>query len=396
MNNINNSDNYICRTVTENPGYMQVKFIVPEDIEIVAGEIFVPKTLDIDLGYGNWDVYTPENVENAMDIPAIILNGGFETLADGRRPDGNADYTQYIYREGEVISSILLLEGIKLELSPDNISNYEEFEAALSDNVVNTYLYPEIGTSSLKWTKNLEDIDTKVYLLIEATKYFRLGGLFGSGFANTLIVRVKNTDLVPPPAPDPEITDITADIVPNLQVGNSNVNTGATVATLTAVGGTSPYVYSLEESSSVGADNASFVISENKLNIGAAPLSEAKTYKVNVKVTDTKNKSYTKGLDISVVAADPEITAVNINVTPELASPLAGDTVVATIEAEGGTSPFTYELVEGSGDNSLFSITGNEVKNNAEISEGGNKSITVKATDSKGKTMQNTAEIAIS
>lgn len=59
---------------------------------------------------------------------------------------------------------------------------------------------------------------------------------------------------------------------------------------------------------------------------------------------------------------DPEITAVNINVTPELASPLAGDTVVATIEAEGGTSPFTYELVEGSGDNSLFSITGNEVK----------------------------------
>lgn len=68
---------------------------------------------------------------------------------------------------------------------------------------------------------------------------------------------------------DPEITDITANIVPNLQVGNSNVNTGATVATLTAVGGTSPYVYSLEESSALGADNASFVISENKLNVGA-------------------------------------------------------------------------------------------------------------------------------
>lgn len=64
-------------------------------------------------------------------------------------------------------------------------------KSLLSDNVVNTYLYPEIGTSSLKWTNNLEDIDTKVYLLIEATKYFRLGGLFGSGFANTLIVRVK-------------------------------------------------------------------------------------------------------------------------------------------------------------------------------------------------------------
>lgn len=43
MNNINNSDNYICRTVTENPGYMQVKFIVPEDIEIIAGEILFQK-----------------------------------------------------------------------------------------------------------------------------------------------------------------------------------------------------------------------------------------------------------------------------------------------------------------------------------------------------------------
>lgn len=39
--------------------------------------------------------------------------------------------------------------------------------------------------------------------------------------------------------------------------------------------------------------------------LGQRPLSEAKTYKVNVKVTDTKNKSYTKGLDISVVAKRP-------------------------------------------------------------------------------------------
>ena len=34
MNSRDNSDNYICRAVTENPGYMQVKFRVPKNVEI--------------------------------------------------------------------------------------------------------------------------------------------------------------------------------------------------------------------------------------------------------------------------------------------------------------------------------------------------------------------------
>lgn len=582
MNSRDNSDNYICRAVTENPGYMQVKFRVPENIEIVAGEIFVPNVLDLELGYGNWDVYAPEVVEDETDIPAIILNNSFETLVDGRRPSGNPDYTQYIYREGETITGMLLLPELKFELSPDNLSNLEEFKDAMNGDITNTYLYPDLGTSSLKWTADIEEVETKVYLVIEALKWFRLGGLFGGDFAQTMVVRVKNNDMLGAPAitsftitpeegllegnanvevgavvanmavqggtepynyvfndgamgidnasfeiegttikvkdnpltakdykisvkvtdseqktrtsnaiisvsapeitsvtvqafgnltipvnvdskvadiivdggiapysyslasgvgdndlfkiheatvevktqitepkvynitvtatdkngktkdgslalsvSSPEITSIRGDLAPNLSVGNSNVSSGATVLTMNAEGGTAPFVYTLEENAEAGADNASFVIVDNKVNVGSNALTEAKTYKIYVKVTDSKSKTFVKGFDIPVSAADPEITALNITPVEGLTAPLAESTVVANLAVEGGTSPYTYILVPDDVDNAEFEISGTEVKNKAEIAEAATKMITVEVSDSKGKTLQESASIDI-
>ena len=582
MNSRDNSDNYICRAVTENPGYMQVKFRVPENIEIVAGEIFVPNVLDLELGYGNWDVYAPEVVEDETDIPAIILNNSFETLVDGRRPSGNPDYTQYIYREGETITGMLLLPELKFELSPDNLSNLEEFKDAMNGDITNTYLYPDLGTSSLKWTADIEEVETKVYLVIEALKWFRLGGLFGGDFAQTMVVRVKNNDMLGAPAitsftitpeegllegnanvevgavvanmavqggtepynyvfndgamgidnasfeiegttikvkdnpltakdykisvkvtdseqktrtsnaiisvsapeitsvtvqafgnltipvnvdskvadiivdggiapysyslasgvgdndlfkiheatvevktqitepkvynitvtatdkngktkdgslalsvSSPEITSIRGDLAPNLSVGNSNVSSGATVLTMNAEGGTAPFVYTLEENAEAGADNASFVIVDNKVNVGSNALTEAKTYKIYVKVTDSKSKTFVEGFNITVSAADPEITALNITPVEGLTAPLAESTVVANLAVEGGTSPYTYILVPDDVDNAEFEISGTEVKNKAEIAEAATKMITVEESDSKGKTLQESASIDI-
>lgn len=582
MNSRDNSDNYICRAVTENPGYMQVKFRVPENIEIVAGEIFVPNVLDLELGYGNWDVYAPEVVEDETDIPAIILNNSFETLVDGRRPSGNPDYTQYIYREGETITGMLLLPELKFELSPDNLSNLEEFKDAMNGDITNTYLYPDLGTSSLKWTADIEEVETKVYLVIEALKWFRLGGLFGGDFAQTMVVRVKNNDMLGAPAitsftitpeegllegnanvevgavvanmavqggtepynyvfndgamgidnasfeiegttikvkdnplttkdykisvkvtdseqktrtsnaiisvsapeitsvtvqafgnltipvnvdskvadiivdggiapysyslasgvddndlfkiheatvevktqitepkvynitvtatdkngktkdgslalsvSSPEITSIRGDLAPNLSVGNSNVASGATVLTMNAEGGTAPFVYTLEENAEAGADNASFVIVDNKVNVGSNALTEAKTYKIYVKVTDSKSKTFVEGFDIPVSAADPEITVLNITPVEGLTAPLAESTVVANLAVEGGTSPYTYILVPDDVDNAEFEISGTEVKNKAEIAEAATKMITVEVSDSKGKTLQESASIDI-
>ena len=287
--------NYLCRTVTKLPGYMQANFRVPEGTQVYAGEIYMPNKLDTDLGYGNWSVYLPEVIEDvSKEIPAIILNGGFETLADGRRPDGNPDYTNYIFNAGDVATAIVLKPEIKFEISYDAISNGIDVEGL-------GYLIPEEGQGLLKFVETLDEVNSKVYLKIEALKEFRLGGLFGGEFAKTMVVRVKYTDNTKPA--DPEITGIQAEIVQGLQVGNNNVKSGATVLTMQAQGGTAPYTYELIPDGEVAQDNDKFVIGSSEVKVGAEDLTEAKTYKIYVQATDSKGKTFKEGFDIPVAEA---------------------------------------------------------------------------------------------
>lgn len=87
-----------------------------------------------------------------------------------------------------------------------------------------------------------------------------------------------------------------------LQEGNSNVNAGAVVATLSATGGTSPFTYTLETDKTNGVDNASFKIEGSNVKVNETPLTE-KDYKINVKVTDSKNKTFVNHATISVATA---------------------------------------------------------------------------------------------
>ena len=380
MNSRDNSDNYICRAVTENPGYMQVKFRVPENVEIVAGEIFVPNVLDLELGYGNWDVYAPEVIEDETDIPAIILNNSFETLVDGRRPSGNPDYTQYIYREGETITGMLLLPELKFELSPDNLSNLEEFKDAMNGDITNTYLYPDLGTSSLKWTADIEEVETKVYLVIEALKWFRLGGLFGGDFAQTMVVRVKNNDMLGAPA----ITSFTITPEEGLLEGNANVEVGAVVANMAAQGGTEPYNYVFNDGA-MGIDNASFEIEGTTIKVKDNPLT---------KVTDSEQKTRTSNATISVSA--PEITGVTVQAFGNLTTPVNVDSKVADIIVDGGIAPYSYSLASGVGDNDLFKIYEATVEVKTQITEPKVYNITVTATDKNGKTKDGSLALSVS
>lgn len=283
---------YLCRTVTELPAYMQANFIVPEGTEMYAGDIYVPKTLNEDL-YGNWTVYNADMIEDvSKEIPAILINNSFETLADGRRPDGQPDYTEYAYEEGEVVTAIKLLPEIKMELSFDTIQNKNDIEAE-------GYLIPENGTNLLRFVSTIDDVNSKVYFVIEALKHFRCGGAMGMGFIDTMVVRVKYTPAEPK---DPEITAIQADIVQGLQVGNENVASGATVLTMNAIGGTQPYEYSLVPDGEVSEDNDKFVINSAEVKVGANALTEAKTYKIYVQATDSKGKTFKEGFDIPVAA----------------------------------------------------------------------------------------------
>lgn len=284
---------YLCRTATELPAYMQANFIVKEGTEINAGDIYVAKKLNESL-HGNWTVYNADMIEDvSKEIPAIVINNSFETLADERRPDGQPDYTQYAYEEGEVVTAIKLLPEIKMEISFDIIQNRNDIESK-------GYLIPENGTNLLRFVSTIDDVNSKVYFVIEALKHFRCGGAMGMGFIDTMVVRVK---YMPAKPKDPEITGIQADTVQGLQVGNANVASEATVLTMNAIGGTQPYQYALIPDGEVAQDNDKFVINSAEVKVGANALTEAKTYKIYLQATDSKGKTFKEGFDIPVAEA---------------------------------------------------------------------------------------------
>lgn len=81
------------------------------------------------------------------------------------------------------------------------------------------------------------------------------------------------------------------------------MNADAVVATLSAQGGTSPFTYALEADETNGVDNASFKIEGSDVKVNTTPLVE-KDYKINIKVTDSKGKTFINHATISVAAAE--------------------------------------------------------------------------------------------
>lgn len=178
---------YVCRAVTENPSYMQAQIKVPAADELHAGLVVVAENLDTSIR-GNLSVYAPTKVANiTKDDLAIILDGGFETLSDGRRPDGQPDYTQYTFKSGEVVTAMRLLPETKYELSIDACGDtVAKAEVAPGDNLI-----PEVEKYELKYSAKGTEVTAKNYLTVEAVKYFRLGGQSGMDMAKTLVVRAK-------------------------------------------------------------------------------------------------------------------------------------------------------------------------------------------------------------
>lgn len=285
--------NYLCRTVDELPGYMQTQIIVPEDAKLYAGDIYVANNLNEKLR-GNVLTYDIEVINDIKNqIPVIIINNGFETLPDKKLPKGQPDYTLYEYQAGEVLTTIKLCPEIRLEISFDCINNPNQIKRR-------GYLVPENNGSTLNFVDTLNGVESKVYLVVEALGHFKNGGQFGSQNINSIIARVKYQDIK---KEVPEITGIQADVTPNLKVGDANVESGATVLTLNAIGGTAPVQFDFETNDTIGADNGKFVINNNDVNVGADALTEAKQYKVYIKASDGNGKSFKEGFDIPVAEA---------------------------------------------------------------------------------------------
>lgn len=185
--------NYICRNITELPAYHFADVKVPATMAngLVAGNVVVAEKLDTTI-YGNLRVYAPTQVADATkEDVAIVLNGTFESMADGRRPDGNPNYAEYVYKPGEVATAVRLMKNQRFELSVDSCDNTVAQAASAGTLVAGDHLIPKAGQLTLSYSAVATAVTAKNYLTVETLKFFRLGGMYGSEMATTMVVRAN-------------------------------------------------------------------------------------------------------------------------------------------------------------------------------------------------------------
>jgi len=176
--------NYICRTMVEAPADCYGEVRVAAGSTLRPGQVVIAEVKDNALT-GNYSVYIPGQVTDitTQEI-CLVLNGGFETLSDGRRPDGQPDYTKYTFAAGEVVQVIRLnRNNVKLEISKDALM------ANSAAVVIGGKLVPTNSADYLTFEAAGTPVTAINFLKVEAKKNFRLGGLFGGQFAETYVVR---------------------------------------------------------------------------------------------------------------------------------------------------------------------------------------------------------------
>jgi hypothetical protein len=278
-------------------------------------------------------------------------------------------------------------------------SNLREGENNVNSGAVVATLQTVGGTEPFVYT--LSGTDESSFIIDNASVKVGSAPLTEKTYSITIAVEDANGKTFSAPTTIevleayPAITDITVELTPNLREGESNVNTGATVATLTSVGGTQPFTYTIS-----GTDASSFVIAENKLNVGSNPLT-AKTYSIEITSTDKNNKTKTVSDTIVVQAAYPEITSFTVSPTGGLEEGNANvqaDAVVATMSVEGGSAPITYSLREDASngvDNASFKVDGSNLKVNTTPLTTKAYKVALTATDTHGKTKDQNATITV-
>lgn len=174
--------NRLARPITAVPEYAVLNFIVPTGKTYYAGDVFVLNTLDTNLT-NNFSTFAPTepataNLGNQM---AIVINGGFEQLSDGRRPEGQPDFTQYSFVAGDVVTAVLLVQGLRFEISTD----------CFTGTATVGYSIHPVNAATKMATASATPAGTYSSLTTLAKKYFRIGGLFAAQSINTVVAMVK-------------------------------------------------------------------------------------------------------------------------------------------------------------------------------------------------------------
>lgn len=190
-----------------------------------------------------------------------------------------------------------------------------------------------------------------------------------------------------------------------LQLDNATIEENQAVSTLVGVLTTTDedendvYVYSFKEDGS--SDNASFILVGNELRTFTSfDYEEETNHYVNIKVTDSGNKSHTEQFLITITDNNDPPTDIQLS-SNTIAENLVAGSKVGDFSAsdEDTADSFTYSLAVGIGDtdNSNFQIVGTELQSTTmfDLDSQDSYQIRVRVTDAAGSSHEEIFSIQI-
>lgn len=157
--------NYICDVRDTAPALNVVN--VKAEVALKAGDVVAINTLVADAE--NREVYAATQPAEGDIKYAIIVNQGIEELADGRRPEGQPNFTAFEFKAGTVLHAVILgYAPIPFVIANNQIDGTPE---------AGKYLVPEAGQFKLKVAAAAGNLGS---LYIEKTNVeIPMGGMFG-------------------------------------------------------------------------------------------------------------------------------------------------------------------------------------------------------------------------
>lgn len=175
--------NYIAQCITPRVSSDHIAKVTVPAGGLKAGQVVIADTLDAAIA-GNIEVFTatqPAGGNLGSKFVGIVINDGLETLADGRRPDGQPNYYSYEYKEGETAPVIYLDTHLVFIIGKDSLDADTANNAA-----VGQYLYPTAGSNDLTVGAAIPE-GTTMGLKVVALYNTPIGGQFGGQFASSFV-----------------------------------------------------------------------------------------------------------------------------------------------------------------------------------------------------------------
>lgn len=172
--------NYIAQCITPKVASEHIAKVTAPVGGLVPGQLVVADTLDNTIA-GNIEVYTASAISAqnlGSEMVAVVLNDGFETLADGRRPAGQPNYYQYTFKAGETAPVMFLDRHLVFNIGADCIVG--------GTATVGQFLYATAASTQFTAGSAIPE-GTATGLKVLAEYQTPIGGQFGGGFAKSYI-----------------------------------------------------------------------------------------------------------------------------------------------------------------------------------------------------------------